>query len=116
MPLITPSFQRVFNLPEGVSLAYSGNVCLYGDRHLLGGAASLALGCTLDTQLLWERRELAEGADEATAPSSMVPALRSAGTAASDSLASVICKRSEFPSSFYSDSVPEPQNDGGIQA
>ena len=24
--LITPSFQRGFNLPEGVSLAYSGNV------------------------------------------------------------------------------------------
>lgn len=27
--LITPSFQRVFNLPEGVSLAYPGNMCRY---------------------------------------------------------------------------------------
>lgn len=32
----------------------------------------------------------------------MAPALSSAGTTASDSLTSVIYKKSEFPSSFYS--------------
>ena len=50
--LIAPSFQRGLNLPEGVSLAYPGNVFHDDNRHLLECSASLALGYTFDIKFL----------------------------------------------------------------
>ena len=108
--LITPSFQRGFNLPEGVSLAYSGNVFRDDNWHLLECSTSLALGYTLDIQFLSrgnEEEELRRG----QVLSSVAPTLSSASGAASASFTPEIRKRSEFLYSICGSSGPEMQND-----